>query len=59
MERSLFDRIGGQAAVNATVAKLYEKVLDDNLLAHFFDDTKKKHTSPGESSRPENVERRL
>lgn len=35
---SLFDRIGGEAAVSAAVAKLYQKILDDDMLAAFFDD---------------------
>lgn len=38
MSNSLFERIGGEAAVSATVAKLYEKILNDDLLAPFFDD---------------------
>lgn len=33
---SLYERIGGDAAVRATVAKLYEKVLSDALLIPFF-----------------------
>ena len=37
-EKSLYDRIGGEAAIKATVAKLYGKILDDPLLAPFFDD---------------------
>lgn len=38
MEDNLFERIGGEAAVSATVAKLYEKILNDETLAYFFDD---------------------
>ena len=38
MTESLYERIGGKSAVQATVAKLYEKILDDDLLAPFFDD---------------------
>ncbi len=38
MSTTLFDKIGGEAAVNATVAKLYVKILDDDLLAPYFDD---------------------
>ena len=37
MTESLYERIGGDIAVKATVAKLYEKILDDELLADFFD----------------------
>ncbi len=36
--KSLFDRIGGPAAVNAAVDVFYRKVLSDNRVAHFFDD---------------------
>lgn len=39
MTKSLFDRIGGKDAVRATVVKLYEKILDDDLLSMFFADT--------------------
>ncbi len=35
---SLYERIGGEAAVTATVVKLYEKILSDELLAPFFED---------------------
>ena len=38
MSESLFERIGGEGAVGAAVAKLYQKVLDDKLLAPYFDD---------------------
>ncbi len=38
MTESLFNRIGGEGAVSATVAKLYQKVLDDEFLAPYFDD---------------------
>ncbi len=38
MEISLFERIGGKGAVQATVLKLYDKILDDDVLAPFFDD---------------------
>ncbi|KAJ9457925.1 Group 1 truncated hemoglobin GlbN [Diplonema papillatum] len=34
---SLFDRLGGAAAVNAAVDKFYEKVLADSRVKHFFD----------------------
>ena len=36
---SLFDRIGGQAAVDAAVEIFYGKVLGDALLASFFENT--------------------
>ena len=35
--KSLFDRIGGAAAVNAAVDIFYRKVLSDDRIAHFFD----------------------
>jgi hemoglobin len=37
--KSLYDRIGGETAVRATVLKLYEKILTDDLLAPFFENT--------------------
>lgn len=37
MNQSLFERIGGEAAVKATVLKMYEKILDDALLASYFE----------------------
>lgn len=37
MTNSLFERIGGEAAVSATVVKMYDKILDDELLAPFFE----------------------
>ena len=37
MANSLFERIGGEAAVKATVLKMYGKILDDDLLAPFFE----------------------
>ncbi len=36
-ERSLYERIGGQAAVSATVIKMYDKILSDEELAPFFE----------------------
>ena len=33
---TLYDRIGGEAAVNAAVDKFYEKVLADQRIARFF-----------------------
>ena len=38
MSTSLFDQIGGEAAVNATVDIFYRKVLSDDRISHFFDD---------------------
>lgn len=37
MQKSLYERIGGEPAVRATVAKLYEKILSDEILAPFFE----------------------
>ena len=37
---SLFDRIGGKAAITATVNQFYERVLADPALAPFFAETK-------------------
>ena len=37
MAKSLFERIGGEAAVRATVIKMYDKILGDEELAPFFD----------------------
>lgn len=39
MTSSLYTRIGGAAAVRATVVKLYEKILSDDLLIPFFENT--------------------
>jgi len=36
---SLFNRLGGQAAVDAVVETFYRKVLTDERISHFFDDT--------------------
>ncbi len=38
MSKPLFERIGGEAAVKATVMKMYDKILSDDDLAPFFDD---------------------
>ncbi len=38
MTQSLYERIGGETAVRATVLKMYEKILADELLAPFFED---------------------
>lgn len=37
MKKSLFERIGGDSAVRATVIKMYDKILGDDDLAPFFD----------------------
>ena len=37
MNKSLFERIGGEGAVKATVIKMYDKILDDAELALFFE----------------------
>ena len=36
--KSLYERIGGESAVRATVVKMYDKILDDEELATFFED---------------------
>jgi len=36
---SLYDRIGGEAAVNVAVDIFYRKMLSDDRVAGFFDDT--------------------
>ncbi|HIG30780.1 MAG TPA: group 1 truncated hemoglobin, partial [Verrucomicrobiales bacterium] len=36
---TLFNRLGGEAAVDAAVEKFYDKVLSDNRIKHFFADT--------------------
>lgn len=38
MDKSLYDRIGGEAAVNAAVDIFYRKVLADDRIADFFED---------------------
>jgi hemoglobin len=37
MNQSLYERIGGERAVKATVLKMYDKILDDAELAPFFE----------------------
>jgi hemoglobin len=37
MEKTLYERIGGDGAVRATVLKMYDKILTDNDLAPFFE----------------------
>ena len=39
MSDSLFDRIGGEGAVNAAVDIFYRKVLSDDSISQFFEDT--------------------
>lgn len=34
---SVYDKIGGEAAVNAAVDIFYKKVLSDDRISHFFD----------------------
>ncbi|QBR85399.1 group 1 truncated hemoglobin [Legionella israelensis] len=38
MSESLFDRLGGQNAVNTAVDIFYRKMLTDDRVSHFFDD---------------------
>lgn len=38
MSESLFERLGGQAAVNTAVDIFYRKMLTDKRVCHFFDD---------------------
>lgn len=38
MSASLFERLGGQNAVNAAVDVFYRKMLMDERVSHFFDD---------------------
>lgn len=37
MSKTLYERIGGESAVKATVIKMYDKILDDAELAPFFE----------------------
>ncbi len=39
MSESLYDRIGGEAAVNAAVDLFYRKVLADDRISHWFEST--------------------
>lgn len=43
--RSLYDQLGGEAAIDAAVDKFYEKVLADERIKHFFEgvDMEKQH----------------
>ena len=36
--QSIYEQIGGEAAVNAAVDIFYRKVLSDDRISHFFDD---------------------
>ncbi len=36
-EKSLYEKLGGEAAVNAAVDIFYRKVLSDKRISHFFD----------------------
>jgi hemoglobin len=36
---SIYERIGGEGAVDAAVDKFYEKVLADDRIKHFFNET--------------------
>ena len=38
MSKSLFERLGGQEAVNTAVDIFYRKMLTDERVSHFFDD---------------------
>lgn len=38
MSQSLFEQIGGEAAVNAAVDVFYRKVLSDDRISEFFED---------------------
>ncbi len=37
-DRSLFDQLGGQKAVNETVDSFYDKIIHDERINHFFVD---------------------
>ena len=39
MTQPLYDRLGGEPAVDAAVDLFYRKVLADDRISHFFDDT--------------------
>jgi hemoglobin len=50
MNKSLYERIGGEAAVKAAVIKMYDKILDDQELAPFFDDIDVAHLRLSQSA---------
>ncbi|WP_435179799.1 group I truncated hemoglobin [Halorussus sp. AFM4] len=39
MSETLYERLGGREAIAAVVESFYERVLDDERVAHFFEDT--------------------
>ncbi len=39
MTQSLYERVGGEPAVEAAVDLFYRKVLSDDVISHFFDST--------------------
>ncbi|TYL39779.1 group 1 truncated hemoglobin [Natronococcus pandeyae] len=38
MSDTLYDRLGGQDAIAAVVDRFYERMLEDDRVAHFFED---------------------
>ncbi|NHN57951.1 group 1 truncated hemoglobin [Halorussus rarus] len=38
MSQTLYERLGGRDAIAAVVESFYERVLDDERVAHFFED---------------------
>lgn len=41
--QTLYEQLGGEAAVNAAVDLFYRKVLNDDRISHFFDDVDMDH----------------
>jgi hemoglobin len=41
--QTLYEQLGGEAAVNAAVDLFYRKVLTDDRISHFFDDVDMDH----------------
>ena len=39
MTETLYERLGGRDAIAAVVESFYERILDDERVAHFFEDT--------------------
>lgn len=39
MSETLYDRLGGREAIEAVVESFYDRVLDDDRVNHFFEDT--------------------